>query len=411
MTARAWNSEEGADVEPVRIMIVEDMPAALKDIKYMLNFEPGFEVVAVAVNEEEAVNKAERLRPHIILMDISKSANDGLAATRAISCRVPNSAVIMISKEIGQNYMRQAMTSGARDYIIKPVQCNELIVAIKRIYYDMEKKRQVQSQDSQPREGSVLTVFSTKGGVGKTTLAINLGACLAVECGFSVALLDLDLQFGDAAVMLNLMPRQTLSDLASEFSQLDGELLESYLVKHSSGLHLLAAPSRPEYAELVSAQLVEKTIKLLKERYDYVLIDTPGFFTDPTMVALDYAHQILLILTLELPTLKNIKLGLDVLDSLHHKDKIKAILNRATPELGICPADAEKSLGMPLTCQIASDGRSVVGAANSGNPFIIGSPQSRAAENLRQLAHLLTQHVNSDNSNKRKRGLLAGLFG
>jgi pilus assembly protein CpaE len=165
-------------------------------------------------------------------------------------------------------------------------------------------------------------------------------------------------------------------------------------------LRVLAAPSRPEYAELVTAPLVEKVINLLKARYDYILVDTPGLFTDPSLVALDYSQVILLVLSLDLPTLKNVKLGLEVLDSLHHKDKVKVILNRATPEMGIGPGDVEKVLALPLTCQIPSDGRLVVGAANKGIPFFLSHPQSRVAESLRQLSYLLVQHGSRNGQKK-----------
>ncbi len=396
-------------MEPIRLMIVDDIPETCENIKCLLHFEPRIEVIGVATDGEEAIKKAEKLRPHIILMDINMPILDGIAATEIISCRVPNSAIIIMSVQGEQEYLRRAMASGAREYIVKPFTSDELIETIYRVY-ELEKKRQIQAknlpQQGEPYEGKVITVFSTKGGVGKTTLAVNLGVCLAQEYGFSVVLLDLDLQFGDAAVMLNLSPRQTISDLAADFNQLDAQLLESCLARHSSGLRLLAAPSRPEFAELVSASLVEKVIKLLKERYDYIIVDTPGSFTDAGMVALDYAHQILLVVSTDLPTLKNLKLGLEVLDSLHHKDKVKAVLNRATPEMGIGPGEVEKTLGLPITGQIPSDGRVVVGGVNKGKPFIIGSPQSRAADSLRQLVCQLVQNEPSPNGQRKKRGFL-----
>ncbi|NPV28909.1 MAG: response regulator [Firmicutes bacterium] len=399
-------------MEPIRVLIVDDVPETCENIRCLLHFEPRIEVVGEARDGEEAVKKAEKLRPDIILMDINMPVLDGIAATEAISLRVPGSAIIIMSVQGEQEYLRRAMAAGAREYIVKPFTSDELTATIYRVY-EMEKKRQLHAQGAllpgRRSEAQVIAIFSTKGGVGKTTLAVNLGVCLVRDFGCSVVLLDLDLQFGDVAVMLNLMPRQTISDLAAEFQQLDGELLESYLTKHSSGLRVLAAPSRPEYAELVTAPLVEKVINLLKTRYDYILIDTPGIFTDPSLVALDYAHLILLVSSLDLPTLKNVKLGLEVLDSLHHKDKVKVVLNRATPEMGIGPGDVEKVLEFPLTSQIPSDGRLVVGAVNSGVPFLLSHPQSRVAESLRQLTCLLVQQRESRDGQKKGRGLLGRL--
>lgn len=401
---------EEAKTKRIRVLIVDDVPETCENIRCLLHFDPGVEVVGEARDGEEAVNKAEKLRPDVVLMDINMPVLDGIAATEAISCRVPGSSVIIMSVQGEQEYLRQAMVAGARDYVVKPFTSDELTAAIYRVY-ELDRRRLDRAQNvntgsfGQPR-GQVITVFSTKGGVGKTTLAVNLGVCLSQVFGFSVVLIDLDLQFGDVAVLLDLTPRRSIADLAADFNQLDEELLETTLARHSSGLRVLAAPPRPEYAEMVSPPLVEKVIKLLSNRYDYILVDTPGSFTDAGMVALDYAHQILLVLSLDLPTLKNIKLGLEVLDSLHHKDKVRAILNRSNMELGIGPGDVEKSLGIPLAAQIPSDGRVVVGAVNVGRPFVLSHPQSRVAESLRQLAGELARPGSKVQQEKKKKGLL-----
>lgn len=402
------------ELKKIRVLIVDDVADTCENIRCLLNFEPRIEVVGEARNGEEAVSKAEKLRPDVVLMDINMPVLDGIAATEAISCRVNGCAVIIMSVQGEQEYLRQAMVAGAREYIIKPFTSDELISSIYRVY-DMEQRRQVNIQEialgqQKAARGQVVTVFSTKGGVGKSTIAVNLAVSLAHEFGFSVAIIDLDLQFGDVAVLLNMTPRQTISDLAAEFNHLDEELLDAYLTRHSSGVRVLAAPSRPEYAEMVTSEHVEKVIKLLQKSYDYIIIDTPGIFNDPSMVALDYAHQILLILSLDLPTLKNIKLGLEVLDSLHHKDKVKVVLNRATLELGIGPGDVERSLGVSLVSQLPSDGRVVVGAVNKGKPFVLNNPQSRVADSLRQLARKVVSPEQNSGGAKKGRRLLGGLL-
>jgi len=402
------------ETRKIRVLIVDDVPDTCESVRCLLNFEPRVEVVGEAHNGEEAISKAEKLRPDVILMDINMPVLDGIAATEAISCRVNGCAIIIMSVQGEQEYLRQAMVAGAREYIIKPFTSDELVSTIYRVY-DMEQRRQVSMQGIAAEEkrsalGQVVTVFSTKGGVGKSTIAVNLAACLSQEFGFSVALVDLDLQFGDVAVLLNMTPRQTISELAVEYNHLDEELLDAYLMRHSSGVRVLAAPARPEYAEMVTSHHVEKVIKLLQKSYDYIIIDTPGIFTDPSMVALDYAHQILLILSLDLPTLKNIKLGLEVLDSLHHRDKVKIVLNRANLELGIGPGDVERSLGVSLLSQLPSDGRLVVGSVNKGKPFILSNPHSRVSDSLRQLAREVVSAGQKTGSVKKTRRFLGGLL-
>jgi len=400
-------------LEKIRVLIVDDVPETCENIRCLLHFDPRIEVVGEARDGEEAIKKTEKLHPDIILMDINMPVLDGVAATETISLHFPESAIIIMSVQGEQEYLRRAMAAGAREYIVKPFTSDELVSTIYRVY-ELEQKRKFHyrrwsDQMSRFREGKVVTVFSTKGGVGKTTIAVNLAVSLAKDFRYSVALVDLDLQFGDIAVMLNLKPRQTLSDLVTEYSQLDEELLNSYLLHHTSGIRVLAAPARPEYAEIVSPELVEKVINILKNNYDYVLIDTPGIFTDPVLVALDYAHTILFVLSLDLPTLKNVKLGLEVLDSLHHKDKVKVVLNRAIPEIGITPTEVEKTLGIPLAAQIPSDGRLVVKSVNKGIPFCLSDPQSRVAESIRQIALHLAGGDGDQELEKRKRGLR--LFG
>lgn len=402
-------------MDRIRVLIAEDNPDTCENLRCLLSFEGRVEILGTVPAGEEALKKAEKLRPHILLLGLGNPPRQGLELVETVTCRVPEVAVVIMSADGSRESLRQAMAAGAREYMVRPFSSDELTAVIHRVY-EREMRHRLQrknlgSQRGEAAPGQVVTIFSTKGGVGKTTLAVNLGVSLVEDYGFSVVLLDLDLQFGDAAVMLNLMPRLTCSDLAAEQSQLDGELLDSYLVKHSSGLKLLAAPARPEYAELVSPSLVEKIIKLLKDRYDFLLIDTPGNFTDTGMVALDYASLILFLTSLDLPTLKNTKLGLEVLDSLHHKDKVRAVLNRATPEIGIGLSDVEKTLGLTLTAQIPSDGRLVVNSINKGKPFVLSNPQSRVAESVRHLAYLLAQRDEDDHTPKQTRRSRFRLFG
>lgn len=305
------------------------------------------EVVAEAENGEIAIKLAEKLYPDIILMDINMPVLDGISATEKIALSVPSSGVIIMSVQGEQEYLKKAMMAGAREYMIKPFSSDELAQTVRRVY-EFEKKRKLQLVSTEKgarvhKEPKIITIFSTKGGVGKTTIGTNLAVGIARETGARVALVDLDLQFGDVAVMLNVIPKRTITELIQEVSSLDANVLETFLVPHQSGIKILPAPTRPEYAELITASHIEKILDLLKTNYDYIIVDTPAFFHETNLTAIEMCDQILLIISMELPTIKNVKLGLEVLESLHMKGKIKLILNRSSNDIGIKHADVERS--------------------------------------------------------------------
>ncbi|MDW7675483.1 MAG: AAA family ATPase, partial [Bacillota bacterium] len=262
------------------------------------------------------------------------------------------------------------------------------------------------------RENQVVTVFSTKGGVGKSTVAVNLAVSLAQNGKKKVALVDLDLQFGDVAVMLNVLPKRTITELTQNIETLDEDELEQYLVGHESGVKILPAPNRPEYADLVSSSQVEKVISLLKKNYDYIVVDSPPFFHDTNMVALDMSDQILLITALDLSTIKNSKLSLEVFETLHHKVKTKMIVNRSSEENGIKITDLEHSLGFLSACHIPSDGRTVIGAINKGIPFVTSEPDSKLSKSIEQLRRIVMEKKGTQKDLKvKKSGMLSRLFG
>lgn len=388
--------------DKVRILIADDNEDTRLNIRRMLSFDESLLVVGEAHDGVEAVEKCKELQPDIVLMDINMPKLDGLAATEKITLSLPGCSVVMISVQGEQEYLRKAMMSGARSYLIKPFNNDELINTIKSVY-QMEYKKQNQleeKEESDPCE--VVTVFGTKGGIGKTTIAVNLAVLLAKKKK-KVALLDLDLQFGDVSIFLNLYPRRTISELVQEGESLDLELVESNMTEHTSGIKVLAAPGRPEYAELITPKHVEEIIKLLKIEYDFIIIDTPPLFNEINLTALDLSSQILLILGMDLATIKNIKLSLELLTSLNHREKLKLILNRASDDMGITTADAEATLGFSVMAQIPSEGRIVVPALNEGIPFVLSNPLAKSSIALQKVADLVIRDRGGQSGLKAKR--------
>jgi len=388
-------------VKKIRVLIADDNEDTRLNIRRMLSFSQDIIVVGDARDGLEAVQKSKEFQPDIVLMDINMPKMDGLEAAEKITIGVPKCVVIVISVQGEQEYLRKAMMSGARSYLVKPFNSDELINTIQSVY-QMEAKKKIPPEEIEETDKcEVVTVFGTKGGVGKTTIAVNLAVLLAKKKK-KVALLDLDLQFGDVTIFLNLYPHRTISELVQE-GALDLELVESNLTEHNSGVKILPAPSRPEYAELVTPAYVEDIIKLLKVEYDYIIIDTPPLFNEINLTALDLSNQILLVLGMDLATIKNVKLSLELLASLNHREKVKLILNRASDDMGITVSDAEATLNFLVAAQIPSEGRIVVPALNEGIPFTISNPLGKASLAIQKIADLVTADKGGQKAIKAKR--------
>jgi pilus assembly protein CpaE len=376
-------------MDKIRVVIVDDSEEARSNIKTILAFEKRFEVIGEAENGAEAVNIAKELRPDVILMDINMPIMDGIKATSLISVECPETSVIMMSVQGEQEYLRKAMSAGAREFITKPFSSDDLIISIVNTY-ETEAKRKENIGINRVQEeikSKVITVFSTKGGVGKTTIASNLAVSIARSTKKKVALLDLDLQFGDIAIMLNVTIKNTISDLIKEINILDANLLDDYLVTHFSGVKVLPAPLKPEYAEYITSSHVERIIKVLKENYHYVIVDTSASFHETVLTSLDMSDKILLVSTLDLPTIKNIKSGLDIMESLHYsKEKTKIVLNKASEQFGIKYKDFEDTLKHTIWSYVPEDSATVITSANKGFPFVMTRTDTKVAKAITSMA-------------------------
>lgn len=378
----------------IRVLIVDDISDTRDSIRRLLQFENDIEVVGDVGSGSEAILFAEGKHPDIILMDINMPEMDGIRTTELLAQRSPECSVIIMSVQGEQAYLRRAMMAGAREYIVKPFTGDELSSVIAKVYELDQRKRDVfgeqtkLSQNLQVRKSEIISFFSTKGGVGNTTLATNLAVQLASSGKWRVLLIDLNLQFGDVAVFLNLIPKRTIADL-TQSGNLKYSEIQSYFLTHSSGLQVLAAPTRPEYSELVTAEHVEQILSEVKDKFDFIICDNISRFDDISLVSFDASNQIWLVLAMDVPTLKNAKLSLEVIEGLHHTSKVKVVLNRSSKEMGMDPKDVEKSLNVKISHEIFSDGRALVAALNQGVPFVTSHPQSKASEGIRNMAKKL----------------------
>ena len=375
-------------MKKIQVIIVDDSQDTRETLGRLLKFEEDLEVIGYAGNGSEALAIAEKMQPDVVVMDVNMPEMDGIRATELMRERVPEADVIIMSMQGELNHIRRAMLAGARDYLVKPFSGGELAKAIVQVY-TTKKPRVVVPQQGLGRKNKTITFFSTKGGVGKTVIATNVAVALAQKPSLKVLLLDLDLQFGDGAVFLNVIPQRTIADIGHGGPVKDEEI-KGCITRHESGLDFLAGSMRPEQAEMVQIEAVKQIVAYAKKTYDFVIIDTQNQFEDMSLLALDEAHEIWLVVSMDLPTIKNSKLCLELMNHLGFINKVKLILNRAGADVGLVDRDIQETLGMSNSFKIPSDGKAVIGALNSGKPFVTEFPQSKASEGILKIVETLT---------------------
>jgi pilus assembly protein CpaE len=394
--------------DKIRVVIVDDVSETRENVRKLLQFESDVDVVGLARTGKEAIQISQELNPDVVLMDINMPDMDGISATETIRSHQPAVQVVILSVQSDQNYMRRAMLAGARDFLTKPPMGDELISAIRRagVMAQTERSKTVNVQPppttsnlgmlsgySIPK-GKIVTVYSPKGGTGSTTIAVNLALTLNNE-DTRVALVDGNLQYGDVAVFVNEQGKNTIIDLAPRAEELDPEIVEEVMLKHpASGLHILAAPSRPEYAEKVSSAQFSRVLEYLKQIYAYVVIDTPSLLTDVTLSAIDLSDLIVLVSTQDIPSIKNCRLFLDLSQTLGiGRERILFAMNRYDKRINITPERVAENLKQEVSSVIPLDEATVMKAVNRGVPFILENKNQPASRGILSLAESVRARI------------------
>lgn len=400
--------------EKIKVLVVDDIEATRGNIAKLMEFHTEIKLIGQAAGAEEAIAKARELEPDIILLDINMPGMDGIAAAEILTSEIPLSGIVMMSVQGEQEYLRRAMMAGAKNYLIKPFTGDELLQAVKEVYAKEQKRRQslLKLDNKEATQGKIITVFSTKGGVGKTTIATNLAVALAQKTGTAVGLVDADMQFGDVALFLNLLPRVTIADLGQEIGHLDAKLLETYMTAYNNQVKVLPAPLRPEQAEMVTGAQVGTVLQVMKTMFDYIIVDTAPAFQDVTLAILDASDQVLVVSALDLPTTKNVKLGLEVMESLGYaNDKMKLVLNRANSEGGMDIREVEAGLRCSFAATLPSDGKTVMSSVNRGVPFVTSHPETPVSQEIFNLIKIIASgHSNKEEQDKSVMHKLKRLF-
>ena len=399
-----------ASGDKVRVLIVDDVADTRENVRKLLQFESDIEVVGAARSGMEGIQLSQELDPDVVLMDINMPDMDGISATEQVRQKSPHTQVVILSVQGDQNYMRRAMLAGARDFLTKPPMGDELVSAVRR---GGEMARSERAKDKQAHaapvavggrvlapsavtllEGKVITVYSPKGGTGCTTLAVNLAIALHNE-DTRVVLVDANLQFGDVAMFFNEQGKNTILEIAPRVDDLDPETIEEIMVKHeASGIHILAAPQRPEHAEKLTTQQFTAVVNYLRQLYAYVVVDTSSILTDIILAAVDLSDTVVLVTTQDIPAIKNARLFLDLLQTMGvSRDRIVFVMNKFDKRIAITPERVGDNLKQKINAVIPLDERVVITAVNRGVPFMLDNRTQPVAKGIFALAEAVRSQL------------------
>jgi len=394
--------------DKIRVLIVDDIDETRENIQRLLQFDLNIEVVGTARNGKEAIQTAQQIKPDVVIMDINMPDMDGITATEAIRQKIPYAQVVILSVQADPNYMRRAMLAGARDFLTKPPSIDELTAAINRAGAMASEERTkaattAPSGSANPStpgagaaaaHGKIIVIYSPKGGTGCTTISTNMALAIKNEKN-NVLLVDASIQYGDVCAFLNEKPKNSLLDLIPRVDELEVEIIEDVTTKHAaSGIHILAAPSRPELAERVDSEQFGKLLLYLKQIYNYIIIDTSSFLNDVVGSALELADLIILVTTQDIPSIKNSVQFLNLADASGiRRESILFVMNQFDKKYSISPEKVKESLKQDIVATIPFDDRLVKTAINRGIPLLIDNRAHPISKAILSLAEIIQQHL------------------
>jgi pilus assembly protein CpaE len=391
--------------EKITVIIVDDIAETRENIRKLLQFDPSVEVVGVARTGAEGIRVATETKPDVVLMDINMPDMDGIAATEKIRAKLPATQIVILSVQSDSNYMRRAMLAGARDFLTKPPDVDELTSAIQRAgaMARQEKMKEATTraaiQAAGPSgtgklifpgiyHGKIITVYGPKGGTGATTITANLAVALHNDEN-PVVVVDGRLQFGDLSFFFNEQTKTNLIDLTSRSDELDPDVVREVLIKHeTTGISILAAPPRPEQAEEVRPSNFIDVLRYLKGMFAYIIVDTGSGLDDVTLAAIDTSDLVVVITTQDIPSIKNIRLFLDLTDALGYpRQQVLLVMNRFDRRRNVTPERVSEITKSPVIATLPLEEKFVIPAMDRGVPFLIQNkshPVSRGIYDLAQ---------------------------
>lgn len=371
-----------------QVLVVDPDKESSTELQKMLS-AIGFDVLGSAGYGVEAFTLAVHMHPDIVLMRVQEPLVRPIQTLSKLNDSMPDLPIIAFSNEANIKLMRQSMVGGASDYLMEPLTEDDIESSIVRVLERKEREaaRRRGELELPTPQGTIITVFGAKGGIGKTTISSNLAVALAQDAHQSVCLVDMDTRFGDVAITMDIPVERSIADLARNLDTVDRDTLSDYLVEHESGVNILPAPTRPSDWRNMTADHVRDVVDILAQTHDFVILDTPGTFNEIVAAAIEMGTMILLVTTLDLASIKDTVLALEMLNERFGDDeqRIKVVLNRAGIDTGVNERDVEITLDSPIWWKLPQDNE-VVRAAQLGKPIVMSKPTSKVSVQIRRMA-------------------------
>jgi pilus assembly protein CpaE len=398
-----------------RVIVIDQDQVARSEVQKMLALS-GFAVLGEAGYGIEAVSLAKETEPDVVIISIEEPMVRALQTVEAVADLLPQSPIVTYSSVKDPASMRKAMLAGVSDYLITPVREEDLINSVHSVLAQEERRQaRISGEMDEPVAcGTVLTVFGAKGGIGKTTISTNLAAALVQKTNQSVVVVDLDTRFGDVAILMDMPVERSIADLAQPEEEINRELLQDCLYTHNTGVTILPAPVRPTDWRSIHAGHIERVVTLLAQTYDYVILDTPGTFNDIVARSLELATLVLLVATVDMASLKDTLLAIDMLRSWNYpQEKVKLVINATNEASNVQPQEVRRMLGREVFWSIPYD-RNISTSTQLGMPVVVTKPNAKASESLIELAYALSgvrQQQQEQEQKQVTKGLLGRIFG
>lgn len=370
------HGETGESMDKIKVLLIDMYSEERKEIVRMLkNVE--YIVVSGEIDSYKDIARLDQIETNVVLLGSSKQEKEGYILAREILAKNPDISIIMIEDVLNEEIMQRVIATGMQSILIRPLTPERVINAIYSANQQLIEKESAQKTEKKEVKksygrGQVYPVVGSKGGVGRTFIAVNLAIAIRKMTGKRVVLLDLDLDFGNSALALNLLPRFTITDIVDDIHNMDSDMIESYLITHESEIRVLPSSIQPIQTEFMGQEEIEKIIYLLQDAFDYIVVDMPARFSEKITTAYTVAEKLVMVTEPEVASLRNTKIALATLDELNFLNaKIKLVLNKYDKNGKIRKKDVEATLDKELTASIVLDHKKVSSSLNLGEPIVM----------------------------------------